>query len=502
MTFRGALASLEAGPTDLDAYDLLARASLEEGEEEAALPVLLEAADRFQAPLLFQWAGLLQRSIDDHQGALASFARASSLAPGDAGIAHGHARVALEAGLPAVDLFCRARALAPSDGDVVLGLAAARNAACDGLAAADELEALLEQSPGWIQGHEQLAQLLSTLDEKERVGGSIERAIARFPGEAALWLALFRLSLRREDYEALGEDISRARSAGMGPQLLELYSAIVAAELDTSLYPKALFDVGPGLGKELGLWRIRHFLRLGAVKEASGLIDEELASDRKAAVWPYAAIAWRLAGDERSQWLERDDRFVRLFDLTANLPDLQQVGATLRRLHVAKGEYVDQSVRGGTQTDGPLLSRIDPVIRKLRTAIISSVEEYVRQLPPSDLSHPLLSLRRDRRVRFSGSWSVKLCKGGRHANHVHPQGWISSALYISLPPTDREERKDAGWLTLGEPQEELKIPLQPWRMIEPHAGHLVLFPSWMWHGTVPFSQGERLSVAFDVSPPI
>ncbi|HWJ39047.1 MAG TPA: putative 2OG-Fe(II) oxygenase [Sphingomicrobium sp.] len=502
MSFRGALASLEAGPADLDAYDDLARASLAEGEEEVALPVLLAAAEKSQAPLLFQWAGLLRRSIGDHQGALVSFARAVALAPADAGIAHGHARIALEAGLPAIDLFLRARALAPSDGDVLLGLAAARNAAGDGLAAADELEELLEQAPGWIQGHEQLAQLLSTLGKKERVGGSLERAIARFPGEAALWSALFGISLRREDYTALSEDVSRARSAGMGPRLLDLYNAIVAAELDTSLYPKALFDVAPSLGRELGLWRIRHLLRLGAVSEAIGLIDEELASDRKAAVWPYAAIAWRLAGDERSQWLEGDDRLVKVFDLTATLPDLGQLAATLRSLHVAKGEYVDQSVRGGTQTDGPLLSRIDPLIRKLRTAIIASVEEYVRQLPKEDLSHPLLSKRRDRRVRFSGSWSVKLQAGGRHTNHVHPQGWISSALYISLPPKDPAERQDAGWFTLGEPQEELKIPLEPRRKIEPQTGHLVLFPSWMWHGTVPFSKGERLTVAFDVSPPI
>jgi hypothetical protein len=29
----------------------------------------------------------------------------------------------------------------------------------------------------------------------------------------------------------------------------------------------------------------------------------------------------------------------------------------------------------------------------------------------------------------------------------------------------------------------------------------VLFPSTMWHATVPFEEGERLVVAFDVRPP-
>jgi hypothetical protein len=83
---------------------------------------------------------------------------------------------------------------------------------------------------------------------------------------------------------------------------------------------------------------------------------------------------------------------------------------------------------------------------------------------------------------------------------VHPQGWISSALYVALPPTSGADH--AGWFTLGEPDERLGLQLGPWRKIEPKLAQLVLFPSWMWHGTVPFAEGERLTVAFDVAPPI
>jgi hypothetical protein len=85
---------------------------------------------------------------------------------------------------------------------------------------------------------------------------------------------------------------------------------------------------------------------------------------------------------------------------------------------------------------------------------------------------------------------------------VHPQGWISSALYVTLPERVAGEADNAGWLTLGEPDEKLRLDLGPWREIEPRPGQLVLFPSWMWHGTVPFSDGERLTVAFDVRPPL
>jgi hypothetical protein len=100
-------------------------------------------------------------------------------------------------------------------------------------------------------------------------------------------------------------------------------------------------------------------------------------------------------------------------------------------------------------------------------------------------------------VQFTGSWSVRLVGGGFHANHVHPMGWLSSALYIALPPDLGKEQ--AGWLTLGEPQAELNLDLPPHRMVEPKPGRLALFPSWMWHGTRPFGEGERLTVAFDVA---
>jgi tetratricopeptide (TPR) repeat protein len=502
VTFRGVTAAAGSGGASSKALDELARSALAAGEEEAALEKLLPAAEGSKEALLWQWAGLLQRSLDDHEAAIASFAQAAALAPGDAGIAHGQARVALEAGLDAVDLFLRARELAPTDGAVALGLAAARNAAGEGEFAASELRALVDRAPAWTEGHEQLAQLLSTLGHKDRAIQSIEHAIARFPGQESLWLTLFRIDVRREDFEALERNLERAKAAGISPQALSLHRAILAAEVDENPFPSALFEVEGKLADQLGIWRIRHLLRVGLVDKALALIDEELATERSWSIWPYASLAWRLSGDPRSRWLEGDPRLVQVFDLNPTLPPLEDFASTLRALHVAKGEYVDQSVRGGTQTDGPLLSRIDPLIRQLRRAIVEAVEAYVAQLPDRDADHPLLSRRRDRRTRFSGSWSVRLRGSGRHANHVHPQGWISSALYIALPPRAGSDGEDAGWFTLGEPQAQLGVELPPWRKIEPRAGHLVLFPSWMWHGTLPFAEGERLTVAFDVRPPI
>jgi hypothetical protein len=95
---------------------------------------------------------------------------------------------------------------------------------------------------------------------------------------------------------------------------------------------------------------------------------------------------------------------------------------------------------------------------------------------------------------------VRLRGGGFHANHVHPQGAISSALYLALPERAEGDPSEAGWLVLGEPPRDLGLDLPPHTKIEPKAGRLALFPSWMWHGTRPFAEGERMTVAFDVAP--
>jgi hypothetical protein len=281
------------------------------------------------------------------------------------------------------------------------------------------------------------------------------------------------------------------------------FEAIAASEQGQVERANLLFDkLAPDDRDDIAVWHVRHLLRAGRLDEAIALIDRELDGERVAHFAPYASIAWRLANDPRSDWLEGSGKLVSIFDLSARLPPLDRLAEVLRSLHIAPGEFLDQSVRGGTQTDGPLFSRLEPEIQALRAAVVSAVDEYRSQLAPADSTHPLLRERRDRPVRFSGSWSVRLRGAGYHTNHVHPQGWISSALYVALPERAEADPPDAGWLKIGEPPPGIGVNLAATRLIEPKPGRLVLFPSWMWHGTAPFSAGERLTVAFDVRQPI
>ena len=244
---------------------------------------------------------------------------------------------------------------------------------------------------------------------------------------------------------------------------------------------------------------IRHLLRTHRVEQASRLAESLIDRDDADSVWPYVSVAWRLMGDPRWAWLESNPALVGVYDLSETVGSLEALAARLRGLHVATHQPIDQSVRGGTQTDGPLFARVDPEIRTVRTAILAAVEVHLASLE-HDPTHPFLRHRASS-VRFSGSWSVRLTGGGRHSNHVHPKGLVSSALYVAVPPSNSDGPSAAGCLALGQPPVELGLDLPPLQTIAPKPGQLVLFPSTMWHGTIPFESGERLTIAFDVEKP-
>ena len=213
-------------------------------------------------------------------------------------------------------------------------------------------------------------------------------------------------------------------------------------------------------------------------------------------------------GDAREEWLCDYDRLIGMIQIEppVGFGDqdhfLRALESSLNRLHKARREPMQQSLRGGSQTPGRLFGRKEPVLVAAQSSLLRGVEQWLERLPTDD-RHPFL-MRKTRSVRFGGSWSVKLRSSGKHVNHIHPEGWMSSAFYISLPPSiasPSDNAGQAGHIQFGQPPLELELGLSSKRVVQPEPGKLALFPSYMWHGTVPFEDvRSRLTVAFDMTP--
>jgi hypothetical protein len=70
-----------------------------------------------------------------------------------------------------------------------------------------------------------------------------------------------------------------------------------------------------------------------------------------------------------------------------------------------------------------------------------------------------------------------------------------------VPDAVKDETAIQGWIKFGEPAFDVALKQPIRRAIQPAQGRLVLFPSYTWHGTVPFhDRAARTTIAFDVVP--
>jgi Tfp pilus assembly protein PilF len=372
---------------------------------------------------------------------------------------------------------------------------------------------LTQQSPAYAPGHAMLARLLwehgARLAPGEDPQRSFRQVLAREPRNAPLRLELARFLLQSGAAAEALEEVRVLRSMFESPSLISMEAQALEALGETASATTLLRDTSAAARGDVGflLTYVRRMLASGCADEAAAHALDVLALDPSSQLaLAYLGVAWRLMDDPREHWLCDYERFIQDAALSApagleSEDFLRQLDATLTRLHAASREPVEQSLRGGSQTSGVLFGRRDPVIAALRAAVEGAMRAYIERLP-QDSSHPFLR-RRTTQVRFAGSWSVRLRRSGRHANHYHQEGWISSAFYVSLPPSVRESAADsrAGWIQFGQPPDELGLALAPRRCIKPEEGRLILFPSYVWHGTVPFEDDmPRLTVAFDAVP--
>lgn len=213
--------------------------------------------------------------------------------------------------------------------------------------------------------------------------------------------------------------------------------------------------------------------------------------------------AWRLKGDERDEALNGYDKFVRVFDLEppegfSSMEDFNaELGAYLEKLHPKTDAYLDQSLYGGTQTEGMIFGAGHDLVEKIRARIEEAIAAYIAELAP-DPGHPFLA-RHGRNFRFAGAWSSLMRREGFHTNHLHPEGWLSSCYYVTVPKETDDPQTRNGWIKFGEPSLDLPLANPVRRAVQPFGGRLVLFPSYMWHGTVPLQASTpRTTIAFDV----
>jgi tetratricopeptide (TPR) repeat protein len=443
-------------------------------------------------------AGAMELDAHNYGEARQAFAKALEIQPDNIKGKSGLAKAALELGDScAATLYEDALLVEPRDKALVIGHAYAKQFVGDD-DAAERLIPMIAATPDWIEGQRTLAAILWESGDYETYAATFEQSVIRSPRNDDMRIALARLFSDSLDIEK-AYLVLQDRPNNMHPiHEIDLMRANLASELMREREAEEHFAELPAGNVDVQIYRAKHELRFQRPDKAEMLLTPICEKyPRNITAWAFLDFCWRLNGDDRHRWLHGQEGFYGLSRLELDESDIAEIGDYLRGLHISKAQPLGQSLRGGTQTKGFLLERPGPVIGKLRGAIETAVANHWNGLPSVDPAHPLL-MHREKCPAILGSWSVRLTEQGFHVQHIHPQGLLSSACYLVLPNIGENSESPDGWLELGGTPPDFSWALDPVARIRPEPGHIALFPSSLFHGTVPFSAGERISVAFDV----
>lgn len=218
-----------------------------------------------------------------------------------------------------------------------------------------------------------------------------------------------------------------------------------------------------------------------------------------------SALALRaLALAQLGRVAERDrllgiDRFIRVVDHDSTT-DGGDLGAFGTALCTALGDHPSLTfepaglvTRSGHQSselagEGGTLGQLAQMAR-------TAIADYITNLSAGD--HPFIAARPDKWTLTL--WGTVLQPGGEVGPHIHAPNWLSGVYYPDDEAIDPAEAP-AGWFEIGKAPDHLG-PSEGLHRIAPAPGRMILFPSYLYHRTLPFGGSRpRISFAFDVVP--
>ena len=138
------------------------------------------------------------------------------------------------------------------------------------------------------------------------------------------------------------------------------------------------------------------------------------------------------------------------------------------------------------------LPRRDPAIGDLTKLLTKHASDFAK-----DCAFDL-----PRRPKLDSLWVNLLRGSGHHSAHIHPHSIISGTLYVEVPKGSGAIRFEDPRLPMmmAAPTRRPDAPegLQPFVTLQPRAGLLLLWESWLRHEVLPGTgRGERLSISFN-----
>jgi hypothetical protein len=145
---------------------------------------------------------------------------------------------------------------------------------------------------------------------------------------------------------------------------------------------------------------------------------------------------------------------------------------------------------------GNLLLSDDPAVKIIKNIILNRIKKYRDHYLESEEGF-IKSWPKNANLH---GWIIDLKKGGSLGSHMHKLGWLSGSLYLKLKKPLGSNQGNIIF-NLGGANYPADSKLYPSKEFNLEKGDIVLFPSSIFHKTVPFeSEENRITLAFDIKP--
>lgn len=504
---------LAVDPKHAEALNLCAIAYFESGEAAQAIQ-LLQNAVSIQPNYVeaHNNLGNVLKALGKFAEAETAYGKALAIDPDyfDAHFNQGILLEELDRLKEAEDAYRRSHEINPEFLPALFNLANVLRAKGEFIEAAEIYRQTIEHDPNYVDAHINLGSALHELGKSDEAVSSYQRALELDSNRAD---GHYNLGIALQEKNELAEAVAAYQ------QVLDLDPKHIAAQnnlgyalqklgkLDDAIaaYQRAI-DIEPhhaqthvNLGDAL--------LERGEPEVAVALCDKYLAQHfGNTAVLGFKAVALCELGKRESvNYLIDRDRFMQPVRLEtpagyANLADFNAALAHHVRSHpTLVSAPASHATRLGKHS-GELLDQSKGPIAVLEKIIQGSVKTYIRELS-TDLEHPFIG---SQPKNFGlTAWGIVLGSKGYQLPHIHPSAWLSGVYYVSVPKVFAEaDNAQAGWIEFGRPPIHFHCKADPIvKRIRPEAGLMLLFPSYFYHGTVPFDyDAQRISIAFDILP--
>ena len=227
------------------------------------------------------------------------------------------------------------------------------------------------------------------------------------------------------------------------------------------------------------------------------LINRKIINPLMASIGSHASIRFNISNKE-NPFCSDPFNYIKKQNITDNNELNDDLISSILEFHKS-GDSDPKSqplLSNGKQSSGNIFLNQRDDIQLLKKILENKVKNYLKEFSASNEG---FIINWPKNFKIYG-WLVSINSGGKLSAHIHKEGWLSGSLYFKMPSKKTKNEGNIVFSLDGAnyPTDGKKFDK---KSVDVNKGDLVLFPSSLFHHTIPFkSNEERVTFAFDIIP--